>query len=147
MKTLNLHLKLSRASGEEPAAPSPSQLSRSPRSAALLPGAARVLPPIGGKDEGGTRPEVGKKALEVQLRSEYRDKMAANSDDAMIPGSQPRSCIHEGADPVLEEWITADVLTRAAPGRRAAERGERESCEGEGAAGSSPLATFNAGTA
>lgn len=39
-------------SHNEEAAPSPSQLSRSPRSAAHLAGAARVLPPIGGPDTG-----------------------------------------------------------------------------------------------
>lgn len=33
-------------------APSPSQLPRSPRSAAHLAGAARVLPPLGGPDGG-----------------------------------------------------------------------------------------------
>lgn len=37
---------------EEAAAPSPSQLSSSPRSTAHLAGAARVLPPIGGSDGG-----------------------------------------------------------------------------------------------
>lgn len=37
---------------EEAAAPSPSQLSSSPRTAAHLAGAARVLPPIGGTDGG-----------------------------------------------------------------------------------------------
>lgn len=36
----------------EDIAPSPSQLSRSPRSPAHLAGAARVLPPIGGADGG-----------------------------------------------------------------------------------------------
>lgn len=40
-------------SENEEAAPSPSQLSRSPRSAAHLAGAARVLPPIGGPTDGG----------------------------------------------------------------------------------------------
>lgn len=37
---------------EEGAAPSPSQLSSSPRTAAHLTGAARVLPPIAGTDDG-----------------------------------------------------------------------------------------------
>lgn len=37
---------------EEAAAPSPSQLSSTPRSTAHLAGAARVLPPIGGSEEG-----------------------------------------------------------------------------------------------
>lgn len=37
---------------EAAAAPSPSQLSSSPRSTAHLAGAARVLPPIGGSDGG-----------------------------------------------------------------------------------------------
>ncbi|CAL8337931.1 unnamed protein product [Lota lota] len=59
------------AAGEEPAAPAPSQPSRSPRSAALLPGAARVLPPIGGKDDGkGSSPswlkELKKKKMSQQ---------------------------------------------------------------------------------
>lgn len=40
---------------EEAAAPSPSQLSSSPRSTAHLAGAARVLPPIGGSDGGWER--------------------------------------------------------------------------------------------
>lgn len=39
-------------SQNEEVAPSPSQLSRSPRSPAHLAGAARVLPPIGGTDGG-----------------------------------------------------------------------------------------------
>ena len=40
------------AAREDLAALTPSPSMRSPRSAALLPGAARVLPPIGGKDDG-----------------------------------------------------------------------------------------------
>ncbi|KAI3370315.1 hypothetical protein L3Q82_025086 [Scortum barcoo] len=44
-------------SPSEEAAPSPSQLSRSPRTAAHLAGAARVLPPIGGTDGGGKMTE------------------------------------------------------------------------------------------
>lgn len=39
-------------SRNEEVAPSPSQPSRSPRSAAHLAGAARVLPPLGGTDGG-----------------------------------------------------------------------------------------------
>ncbi|KAG7251211.1 hypothetical protein CRUP_021654, partial [Coryphaenoides rupestris] len=61
------------ASGEEPAAPSPSQLSRSPRSAALLPGAARVLPPIGGKDEGtGSAPSWMQELKKKRMRPAHR---------------------------------------------------------------------------
>lgn len=41
-----------RGSQQEEVAPSPTQLSRSPRSAAHLAGAARVLPPLGGTDGG-----------------------------------------------------------------------------------------------
>lgn len=41
-----------RESQKEEAAPSPSQLPRSPRPASQLAGAARVLPPLGGTDGG-----------------------------------------------------------------------------------------------
>ncbi|KAM8868735.1 182 kDa tankyrase-1-binding protein isoform 2-T2 [Synchiropus picturatus] len=44
------------ASSVEEAAPSPSVLSRSPRSAAQMAGAARVLPPIGGKEGSAASP-------------------------------------------------------------------------------------------
>ncbi|XP_059925934.1 uncharacterized protein KIAA1671 homolog [Gadus macrocephalus] len=59
------------AAREELAALTPSPSMRSPRSAALLPGAARVLPPIGGKDDGtGSSPswmqELKKKRMSQQ---------------------------------------------------------------------------------
>lgn len=44
--------KEEKESRNEEVAPSPSQLSRSPRPPAHLAGAALVLPPIGGKDGG-----------------------------------------------------------------------------------------------
>ncbi|XP_008292991.1 uncharacterized protein KIAA1671 homolog [Stegastes partitus] len=52
----------------EEAAPSPSQLSRSPRSAAHLAGAARVLPPIGGKDGGAVSSPAWLKELKSKKR-------------------------------------------------------------------------------
>ncbi|XP_022055785.2 uncharacterized protein KIAA1671 homolog isoform X2 [Acanthochromis polyacanthus] len=52
----------------EEAAPSPSQLSRSPRSAAHLAGAARVLPPIGGKDGGAISSPAWLKELKSKKR-------------------------------------------------------------------------------
>lgn len=60
-------------SPNEEAAPSPSQLSRSPRSAAHLAGAARVLPPIGGKDGGAVSSPAWLKELKSKKRLSQHD--------------------------------------------------------------------------
>uniref|UniRef100_A0A3Q3FJM8 Tankyrase 1-binding protein C-terminal domain-containing protein n=1 Tax=Labrus bergylta TaxID=56723 RepID=A0A3Q3FJM8_9LABR len=57
---------------EEDTAPSPSLLSRSPRSPAHLAGAARVLPPIGGADKGAVASPAWLKELKSKKRlSQY----------------------------------------------------------------------------
>ncbi|XP_042357656.1 182 kDa tankyrase-1-binding protein isoform X2 [Plectropomus leopardus] len=55
------------------AAPSPSQLSRSPRNAAHLAGAARVLPPIGGTDGGAASSPAWLKELKSKKRMSQFD--------------------------------------------------------------------------
>ncbi|XP_042259802.1 trichohyalin-like, partial [Thunnus maccoyii] len=57
-----------RESPNEELSPSPSQLSRSPRSAAHLAGAARVLPPIGGTDGGAISSPAWLKELKSKKR-------------------------------------------------------------------------------
>ncbi|XP_041672993.1 inner centromere protein-like [Cheilinus undulatus] len=58
---------------EEEVAPSPSQLSRSPRSASLLAGAARVLPPIGSGDKGSGASPAWLKELKSKKRMSQHD--------------------------------------------------------------------------
>ncbi|XP_062420033.1 trichohyalin-like isoform X2 [Pungitius pungitius] len=59
-------------SRKEEVAPSPSQLPRSPRSAAHLAGAARVLPPLGARDQGAVSSPAWLKELKSKKRlSQY----------------------------------------------------------------------------
>lgn len=51
-ETVEIKAKEEREHQDEEVAPSPSELPRSPRMPAHLAGATRVLPPIGGKDQG-----------------------------------------------------------------------------------------------
>nr|XP_046240342.1 uncharacterized protein KIAA1671 homolog isoform X2 [Scatophagus argus] len=63
-------------SQNEEAAPSPSQLSRSPRPAARLAGAARVLPPLGGTDGGAASCPAWLKELKDKKRLSQYDSEA-----------------------------------------------------------------------
>ncbi|KAF7668600.1 hypothetical protein LDENG_00001920 [Lucifuga dentata] len=62
-----------KVSPNEEVAPSPSLLSRSPRSASLLAGAARVLPPLGGSDGGAVSSPSWLKELKSKRRQSQHD--------------------------------------------------------------------------